>query len=329
MARRRSLAGSLGVSLAGSLADRTVGGAPPAPPSFTGIVDALVTAGETVNFAVSCGYQLTTAGGQKIRVREAGGNTEADIAVDTTTHLLDAAALAAHCGASDGFIVTLYDRSGNTRDFTNATPAEQPKIYDGTTGIVLAGSLPVATLNGGAAGAAGEGDGWVRGDGAGFVATGAVCVFYFGSFTDVATHSRVAMTVGTSTTQGWSLRHPIATGLIGIGRSGGSTDGSVQSYTAATALSSLSGYVAHIGAGTPALSTSSLRQRGAALVQSGTQAGTMNLLASSVAIGSTATQALGVTGQWSCAIGLAALPGAPGLALLDAFEQTLRTTAGV
>jgi hypothetical protein len=329
MARRRSLAGSLGGSLAGSLSDRSAGGGAPAPPSFTGIVDALIAAGETVNFAVSCGYQLTTAGGQKIRVREAGGNTEADIAVDTTTHLLDSAALAAHCGASDGFIVTLYDRSGNTRDFTNATAGEQPKIYDGATGVVLAGSLPVAALNGGAAGAAGEGDGWVRGDGAGFVATGAVCVFYFGSFTDVATHSRVAMTVGTSTTQGWSLRHPIATGLIGIGRSGGSTDGAVQSYTAATALSSLSGYVAHIGAGTPALSTSSLRQRGAALVQSGTQAGTMNLLASSVAIGSTATQALGVTGQWSCAIGLAALPGAPGLALLDAFEQTLRTTAGV
>lgn len=304
------------------------GGAAP-PPSFTGIVDALIAAGETVNFAVSCGYQLTTAGGSKVRVRRASDNVEADISVDTSTHVLDAVALAAHCGASDGFIVTLYDRSGNTRDFTNATDGEQPKIYDGTTGIVLAGSLPVAALNGGAAGAAGEGDGWVRGDNAGYGANSAVCVFYFGSFTDLTTHSRVAMTIGTSTTLGWSLRHPITSGLIGIGRSGGATDGASQSYTAATALSALSGYVARIGSGTPALSTSQLRQRGAELSQGVPQAATMGLSASSASIGSTTTQALGVTGQWSCAIGLAALPGAPGLALLDAFELTLRTTAGV
>lgn len=64
--------------------------------------------------------------GNCIRVRESGGNTEADIGFDGDW--LDETALLAHCGSNDGYIVTWYDQSGNARNKTNATTTQQPRI---------------------------------------------------------------------------------------------------------------------------------------------------------------------------------------------------------
>jgi hypothetical protein len=74
--------------------------------------------------------------GDAIRVRRADNNDEADIGFNVFGEL-DTVSLAAHCGANDGFVVTWYDQSGSANDATQSTTANQPKIYDGTTGVVL------------------------------------------------------------------------------------------------------------------------------------------------------------------------------------------------
>lgn len=65
--------------------------------------------------------------GSAIRVRESGGNTESDIGF-TANGDLDTASLKTFVGANDGSVVTWYDQSGNTRDLTQSTSTNQPKI---------------------------------------------------------------------------------------------------------------------------------------------------------------------------------------------------------
>lgn len=65
--------------------------------------------------------------GSAVRVRESGGDTEANIGF-TAAGDLDEAALLAHCGANDGFVVTWFDQSGNGNNATQGTAAAQPKI---------------------------------------------------------------------------------------------------------------------------------------------------------------------------------------------------------
>ena len=72
--------------------------------------------------------------GDAIRIREDSGNTETDIGF-TSGGDLDTAAIASHCGANNGYVVTWYDQSGNGRDVTQSTTTQQPLIYNGTTTI--------------------------------------------------------------------------------------------------------------------------------------------------------------------------------------------------
>ena len=68
--------------------------------------------------------------GSAVRVRRSSDNAEANIGF-TANGDLDTAALLAHVGsgASDnGFVTTWYDQSGNGRDVTQATAANQPQI---------------------------------------------------------------------------------------------------------------------------------------------------------------------------------------------------------
>ena len=67
-----------------------------------------------------------------IRVRESGSNTEQDFTAAEITN----GTLATFCGTNDGFVVTWYDQSGQGNDATQSTAASQPKIYDGTTGLI-------------------------------------------------------------------------------------------------------------------------------------------------------------------------------------------------
>ena len=78
--------------------------------------------------------------GAAIRVRESATNTEADIGF-TSSGALNTSALAAHCGANNGFVVKIYSQTG-VGDYVQASAANQAKIYDGSTGVILKNGKP-------------------------------------------------------------------------------------------------------------------------------------------------------------------------------------------
>jgi hypothetical protein len=56
----------------------------------------------------------------------------------TTTQDVGAVSqIPAFCGASNGFVSIIYDQSGNGRNYTTASAAARPKIYDGGTTTLL------------------------------------------------------------------------------------------------------------------------------------------------------------------------------------------------
>lgn len=84
--------------------------------------------------------QLRTGETEAVRVRRSSDNTEQTIGFSGGE--LDTTALATFCGSSDGFVKTWMDQSGNGNDATQTTAANQPKIYDGTSGVVTENGKP-------------------------------------------------------------------------------------------------------------------------------------------------------------------------------------------
>ena len=76
-----------------------------------------------------------------MRVRRDGDNAEKNIGFGTDG-FVDTTAISDFCGTDDGFVVTWFDQSGNAVDATQGTPAEQPKIYDGTDGVIKDNGYP-------------------------------------------------------------------------------------------------------------------------------------------------------------------------------------------
>ena len=87
--------------------------------------------------------------GDAMRIREDSGNTETDIGFDSNGDL-DTAAIASHCGANNGYVVTWYDQSGNSEDITQSTTTQQPQIYNGTA-VITANGKPCLDPRSGAA----------------------------------------------------------------------------------------------------------------------------------------------------------------------------------
>lgn len=69
-----------------------------------------------------------------IRVRRSSDDAEQDIGFAANN--LDTTSLASFLGATDGFIVTWYDQSGNGKNATQSTKAYQAKVYDSSTGVL-------------------------------------------------------------------------------------------------------------------------------------------------------------------------------------------------
>jgi hypothetical protein len=86
--------------------------------------------------------------GDAIRVRRASDNTEQDIGFDGNGDL-DTSALATFCSGTDGFVKVWYDQAGGN-DVEQTTTANQPKIYDSSTGVILDedNNLPAAFFAG-------------------------------------------------------------------------------------------------------------------------------------------------------------------------------------
>ena len=96
----------------------------------------------------AAGYSLrrlsSTYTGFAIKVQDNVGGATLDVGFDSYGDL-DTAAIAAYGGSNDVFVETWYDQSGNGNNATQATSANRPKIYDGTTGVVTENGKPAIT----------------------------------------------------------------------------------------------------------------------------------------------------------------------------------------
>ena len=76
------------------------------------------------------------------------GGATLDVGFDSNKEL-DTAAIAAYGGSNDVFVETWYDQSGSGNNAVQATTANRPKIYDGTTGaVILENGKPAVQFDG-------------------------------------------------------------------------------------------------------------------------------------------------------------------------------------
>jgi hypothetical protein len=98
--------------------------------SFVGLLDLYPNAAA----AYSLRKLRAAYSGSAIRVRRSSDNIEQNIGF-TATGNLDTSALTTFCSGTNGFVTTWYDQSGNARNATQTTAANQPQIV--TTGSIL------------------------------------------------------------------------------------------------------------------------------------------------------------------------------------------------
>ena len=99
-----------------------------AAPSPTYLLD--IYGGAAAAYSVR---KLSSTTTNSMRVRRSSDNAEQDIGFVGSD--LDTASLLSFVGANDGFVVTLYDQSGNGNDATNASAANQPQVV--SSGVVI------------------------------------------------------------------------------------------------------------------------------------------------------------------------------------------------
>ena len=112
-------------------------------PSFTGILDTYSGAAVAYSAARRLSSSYT---GALIRVRRSSDNTEQDIGYNGS-NVLDESALTSFVGANNGFVVKLYDQSGNGKNMEQSTAANQPKIVNSGT-VLKDNSKPALSFNG-------------------------------------------------------------------------------------------------------------------------------------------------------------------------------------
>lgn len=81
-----------------------------------------------------------------IRVRRSSDNTEQDIGF--VNNVLDTSSLTSFCGSGNGFVTTWYDQSGNGRNATQTTAANQPQIVSNGSVLIDLQNKPQLTLGG-------------------------------------------------------------------------------------------------------------------------------------------------------------------------------------
>ena len=79
--------------------------------------------------------------GDAIRVRRSTDNAELNIGFIGGE--LDTQTLTTFCGSANGFVSVWFDQSGNGNDATQTTTANQPKVYDSVTGVLLENAKPI------------------------------------------------------------------------------------------------------------------------------------------------------------------------------------------
>jgi hypothetical protein len=84
--------------------------------------------------------------GNAIRVRRASDNTEQNIGF--VNNVLDTASLTSFCSGTNGFVTTWYDQSGNSRNATQTTAANQLQIVTGGNVVLNNGKPAIESLSG-------------------------------------------------------------------------------------------------------------------------------------------------------------------------------------
>jgi hypothetical protein len=87
--------------------------------------------------------------GSAIRVRRASDNTEQDIGF--VNNVLDTASVTSFCSGTNGFVTTWYDQSGNGRNATQTTAANQPQIVSSGS-VILENQKPTISFLSGSSG---------------------------------------------------------------------------------------------------------------------------------------------------------------------------------
>lgn len=112
--------------------------------AFSGVIDLVGVSAEAA-YSVSRKLRANYTG-SAFRVRRSSDNGEKDIAY-TALNEVDTVDLLAFCGAGNGFVVTLYDNSGNARNLTQATASRQPQIV-GAGAVLTRGGKPTMVFDG-------------------------------------------------------------------------------------------------------------------------------------------------------------------------------------
>jgi len=81
-----------------------------------------------------------------MRVRRDSDDAEQDFGFDASGNL-DVAGIESFCGNAIGYLATWFDQSGNSRNATQTTTADQPQIYNGTA-VLTRNSKPAAVFDG-------------------------------------------------------------------------------------------------------------------------------------------------------------------------------------
>jgi hypothetical protein len=109
--------------------------------SFVGLLDLYPSAAA----AYSVRKLRAAYSGSAIRVRRSSDNTETDIGFSGAN--LDTTALTSFCSGTNGFVTTWYDQSGNSRNATQTTAANQPQIVSSGS-VILYGTKPTMRFDG-------------------------------------------------------------------------------------------------------------------------------------------------------------------------------------
>jgi hypothetical protein len=108
---------------------------------FVGLLDLYPTAAA----AYSLRRLRSAYTGSAIRVRRASDNTEQDIGF--SNNQLDTSSLTTFCSGTNGFVTTWYDQSGNGRNATQTTAANQPQIVSSGS-VILENGKPSVQFDG-------------------------------------------------------------------------------------------------------------------------------------------------------------------------------------
>jgi len=95
------------------------------------------------SFAFSLRSLRNNYAGSCIRVRRSSDNTELDIGFVSGS--LDTTTLISFVGVNNGFVTKWYDQSGNSRDVSQATQANQPQIVSSGALITLNNKACIST----------------------------------------------------------------------------------------------------------------------------------------------------------------------------------------